>query len=338
MKKLLLIFLLLGLSWSANNAGAFVENYPSARGQSMGNAFCALADDSSAVFYNPAGLASQRNNINLQNSDILGINFLVLSAKFDYQDQNIGFALINGGIGGIKESKLDLAGDPYFTGKKFSWQGEAYYLSWAAPVIKPLSQPEADSSPYQGEQNIVSINSQVTSISVTELVTVNSLPVIENIGSYGFNLKILKESLYDAQAYGYGLDFGLLYKYDPNINLGFMLENIVRPVLYWNTDNNTKEALPAVVRMSSAIKSGDLIYNLQLNKKDNREAYFSGGAEYKLINLDDFKLGFAGGLEQSKLSLGISVYINSYSFNYAYTNTNDENIGQLSKLTVKYEF
>ncbi len=64
MKRPLIFFIILILLSGASAQAAFDDLRPSARARGMGNAFVGLADDATAVFYNPAGL-SQLSQIQL---------------------------------------------------------------------------------------------------------------------------------------------------------------------------------------------------------------------------------------------------------------------------------
>ena len=52
-----------GGAWGAEYGGAFLETTAGARGLGMGGAFTAVADDASATFWNPAGLARNRGSV-----------------------------------------------------------------------------------------------------------------------------------------------------------------------------------------------------------------------------------------------------------------------------------
>ena len=56
----LAIFSLIALSGSQSLAGPFIS-YPGARARAMGGAFTGIADDASAVWFNPAGLAQEKD-------------------------------------------------------------------------------------------------------------------------------------------------------------------------------------------------------------------------------------------------------------------------------------
>lgn len=342
MKKLIFILIIFNLLSAADNAGDFLNNDKVARAQGLGNAFSAIADDSSAVFYNPAGLAKQNiSEILFQNTDFWGVNYLVLSSKFKWHNEKIGFAILNGNIGGIKESKLDINGDPYFTGKTFSWTGRAVYLSWA----KDLNVPEIKITPNNLVTTINSASSENIPEVSAELKTaienetkIDAVDPVLNLGTIGFSLKIINEQLYDSQAYGYGLDLGYIYTFSAKLNLAFVIENILKPQLTWNTENQTKEFVPANIKLGSAYKFSDqLILVTELTKKDNRDAQLQGGAEYWLFKQADFAFAIRGGLEPKTGSLGLTVKLDSFNIDYAFTNSEySEDLGQTHKIAVGY--
>ena len=90
--------------WAAGYAGAFLETTVGARGLGMGGAFTAAADDASATFWNPAGLARNRGK---------GIVATMQPRSLDRQQTSLagafngrgglgfGFAWVHAGVGDI---------------------------------------------------------------------------------------------------------------------------------------------------------------------------------------------------------------------------------------------
>jgi len=66
------IFFLITLTVSQTFADPFM-NYPGARAKAMGGAFTGIADDASAAWYNPAGLAGQTHGLTLERSQVATI-------------------------------------------------------------------------------------------------------------------------------------------------------------------------------------------------------------------------------------------------------------------------
>ena len=91
MKKIILIIILL----SASLFGNFIGMNNGARSLAMGNAFVALSDETTAIFYNPAGLArinqfniaasSYAKNVSISNPGLfrglIAINFHCILAN-----------------------------------------------------------------------------------------------------------------------------------------------------------------------------------------------------------------------------------------------------------------
>ncbi len=65
MKKLILSFICLSLTSSGLWAGGWNNTLIGCRAIAIGGAFVGIADDTSAIFYNPAGLAFQQKNFSV---------------------------------------------------------------------------------------------------------------------------------------------------------------------------------------------------------------------------------------------------------------------------------
>ena len=92
-------------------AAGFLSTGPGARAAAMGGAFTGLADDSSAMFYNPAGLAGQRGALMLEHVPIneSGTGFAFNDGRLDFfgvdypsRYGTFGFGFYQFAIGGIE--------------------------------------------------------------------------------------------------------------------------------------------------------------------------------------------------------------------------------------------
>jgi hypothetical protein len=101
-------------------AAGFLSNGPGARAAAMGGAFTGLADDSSAMFYNPAGLAGQRGALMLEHVPIneSGAGLAFNDGRLDFFGVNypssigtFGFGFYQFAIGGI-EGRTNLSDAP----------------------------------------------------------------------------------------------------------------------------------------------------------------------------------------------------------------------------------
>ena len=113
----------LALLAAANAAASgFLSSGPGSRAAAMGGAFTALADDSSAIYYNPAGLADQRGALMLEHIPIneSGTGFAFNDGRLDFLGLDypsaygtFGFGYYQFAIGGIEgRSQLSDAATP----------------------------------------------------------------------------------------------------------------------------------------------------------------------------------------------------------------------------------
>lgn len=100
-------------SWAAATATAsgFLSSGPGARAAAMGGAFTAVADDATAIYYNPAGLAHQRGEVMLEHAPIAesGAGFTFNDGRLDFlglvypsRFGSFGFGFQQFAIGGIE--------------------------------------------------------------------------------------------------------------------------------------------------------------------------------------------------------------------------------------------
>ena len=98
-------------------AAGFLSSGPGARAAAMGGAFTAVADDASAIYYNPAGLAQQRGALMLEHAPIAetGAGFTFNDGRLDFlglvypsRVGTFGFGFQQFAIGGI-ETRATLA-------------------------------------------------------------------------------------------------------------------------------------------------------------------------------------------------------------------------------------
>ena len=116
-------------------ASGFLSTGPGARAAAMGGAFTGLADDSSAIFYNPAGLAGQRGALMLEHVPVneSGTGFAFNDGRLDFfglsypsRYGSFGFAFYEFAIGGI-EGRTNL----YDTATTLTASQTAYFLPYA---------------------------------------------------------------------------------------------------------------------------------------------------------------------------------------------------------------
>jgi len=129
------------VSYSANNAGAFIEKGIQARAAAMGMSQVSIAHNSDTVYWNPALMAfSSISEICLMETNAYETQFFSLQGLFRILNQPIGIALINAYMNGIEETALNTFSGRYdFTGNILSYHATALYLGSSYQLLDLLS-------------------------------------------------------------------------------------------------------------------------------------------------------------------------------------------------------
>ena len=287
---------------SAGQAGAYLKMGVGARAIGMGSAFTAVANDSTASFWNPAGLAKLKKNeasfMHANLSDDRDYNFFnyayVLNGKDGKSNGTVALSHINFGIDGIPETRIDGAGKP---------------------VVDALGNVKIFGYFEDKETNTyVSYGRQFA----------------DNLYG-GVNLKYLKHELFGKRADTMGLDFGLLYDYDDKTSVGLSIRDVGES-MDWNTGSGTKDDVPVTTTLGVAYRCNDkLLVAADINKVEDMDAKLFCGAEYKINENVDLRLGS----HDSDLTLGSSFKVDTWRFDYSYA---DETLGDAHRISASKTF
>lgn len=211
----------------AITAVPFLQIEPDSRGAAMGNTGVAIADNASAMFWNPAGLAFQKDNqVSITHSNWLA-NFNVSDLFYDYL---VGKYYVEG-VGTIG--------------------AHLTYLNLGEQVVTDETSPEP----------ISRFNSYELALGVSYGYEVN-----KNL-ALGTTLRVIYSSLASGTSVGQqkvnpgnsvAFDMAMLYKSNPfylggnaaRLSTGFNLSNIGPGMQY--TDNAQKDPLPTLLRFGVA--------------------------------------------------------------------------------------
>jgi hypothetical protein len=219
----------------------------------MGNAYAAVANDASAIYWNPAGLALTTHHELMASHEFkFGnlVDYSFFGAVFQVPERNgrIGFGLIRLGIDDIAftDSTLwvDHNGNGEIDGGEFEYdeQADADKIHWVSDaeygVFLSYAQPV---SQWQ----------------------------------VGGSLKFIRQSIDEFSSFGIGLDLGLLRQdVFRNLDVGLTLHDVTSTYLSWSTGR--KETIAPVARLGLAY---------QLHSPALRGAFLlSGDAE---VHFDD---------------------------------------------------
>lgn len=290
-------------SESAGQAGAYLKMGVGARAIGMGSAFTAVANDSTAAFWNPAGLAklkdSEASFMHANLTDDRDYNFLNYAHRLNKNGKDNGTVAISHirfGIDGIPETREHQDG----TG------------AWV---------PDTDAA---GNVKIYGYFEDKE----TETFVSYGRKVSDKFYA-GANLKYLDHKLFNAGAHSWGLDFGFMYDCNEKTTLGLSVRDIGES-MDWST--GAKDDVPVTTTFGVAHKYNDkLLISADLNKVKDMDLKLFAGIEYKIHDKVDLRIGS----HDKDLTLGASFKLDTWRFDYSYA---DETLGDAHRISASKTF
>lgn len=264
-------------------AGEFLKIGVGARALAMGGAFVAVADDASAAYWNPAGLAG------LSRSELLFMH----SEHFGSQANHDYFGFVQPLGGGSRASAIGVG-----------------LIRFAVDNIL-VTRDAYDDLNGNGEHDPGEpiLTDQFTSDSDTEYgLLLTYAREASDRWSLGGNVKLLRQGLLGNTSFGMGLDLGALYQLQPGVTVGARLADATTTQISWDTGHREKVmptlSLGVQVTRGFAPLRGTLTLagNLAMYS-DGRDkvsqlgngADFQGGAEYWYDQVVAARLGTDAG-------------------------------------------
>jgi len=243
MKKILILTCLLSVVFVANAfANGLSLNSIGPKALGMGGAFVGLADDGTAIYWNPAGLAGQSNSIMFAGTDIIPFGSYKLDAYgIDAESEMNHYVgpnlFVNYNLG-----KIGLGFGVYVpAGVGTEWDG-ADLVAFSGPPQVPLPDGTLANNPYAGKtfewmSKIAVINispaisyqlSDKLSIGVAANVYYGMLELkrgedkINILAAYGVaeDGMLDTQTAFDISGLGYGASIGLMYKMSDIVSFG----------------------------------------------------------------------------------------------------------------------
>lgn len=293
-------------------AGEFLAIGVGGRPLGMGGAYVAVANDVTAGYYNPAGLA--RINYpeislmhdarfgNLENYDYAGV-----AIPFD-NDMSFGLSIMRLAVDGIPDTRnalMDITGSgslddvnrlDYSKITEFSDQDWAFYLTFAK----------------KQSENFF----------------------------YGANIKIIRRNIAEYSAWGVGFDAGAIYCPMDKLSLGLNLQDITTTMVAWSTGRN--ELISPTVKVGGAYEvnflGGIIIPALDLDIRfENRQfasefhigpVSFDGhfGFEYNFKNIFAVRAGYN---DVKQFTIGAGVKLPKLNIDYSFARFSGSSVDNL---------
>ncbi|MFC1767202.1 PorV/PorQ family protein [Candidatus Margulisiibacteriota bacterium] len=293
-----------------------------ARTLGMGKAFVGLADDASAIFMNPAGIAqlTEPQGTSMTTKLIQIIDYLTIGGVYPTEYGNFGFGYVGASLGGSFVTGFDLVEDP---------DGRVYPVA-TAEVINYSNSVMVFSFGTEGRQLLDS-------------------DIMDNL-LIGANLKLFTQGLSGVvgggNATGMDMDVGMIYKANEWMNVGLNLRDILPmdmggEITY---QSGLKESIPAYMVLGTAVQvlgdkglydhDHELYYLLDMNYRIQGADYpqtFHTGVEY----WPNESLALRFGIDQdlagrgeltgeatvditSNMTAGVGFLYEGFRFDYAY--------------------
>jgi hypothetical protein len=183
-------------------AGEFLAQAVGARSLALGSAYVAIADDATAIYWNPAGLVRLgQTQLHLRHAErfsgLVDHDFVAL-ARPGRRLHALGIGLLRVGVGDIQFTELQ---DP---GRALSENNR--------PLVSS-TESSADYALY--------------------------LSAAHRLGtrlSLGTSLKLIYRQIAEFSAYGFGLDLGARYQLSPGLSIAANLRDLTSTPIFWDTD------------------------------------------------------------------------------------------------------
>ncbi len=293
-------------------AGEFLAIGVGGRPLGMGSAFTALANDVTAGYYNPAGLAHLNYpQISLMHDERFGnlINYNYAAVAIPYgKDMSFALSVIRLGIDGIPDTRnalVDENGNPindinnpsaridYSKVKEFSDQDWAFLLTYSKRYSEKFF--------------------------------------------YGANVKIIRRNIAEYDATGIGFDIGALYMPTEKLFLGANVQDITTTLVAWNTGRN--ELISPTLKVGGAyllnILGGNVSPAIDLDIRFENRKYASQfnigpvsfdphfGVEYSYKNVVAVRGGY-NDVKQFTVGAGIKLPKLNIDYSFARFNYSEE--------------
>jgi hypothetical protein len=308
-------------------AGEFMAVGVGGRQLGLGGASTALANDVTAGYWNPAGLAR--------------INYPEFALM---HDERFG-SLVNYDYGAVAI--------PYGANDSSTFNASTFALSVFRLGVDGIPDtrnawPDSNGNGLFDEQNARPDINQITFFNAVDWAMYLSYgKQSSSTIYYGASLKLIRRNIGSDHGTGFGFDVGALYVPYNNLSLGAAIQDVTTTLVAWSTGTN--ELISPTVKLGAAymaqIFSGTVTPTADADIRFEGRAYSAmmhlgpmsvdvhGGLEYDFKNTVAIRVGYN---EIGNLTLGAGVHLRKLDIDYSFAKFNgDDQLGNSHRISIR---
>ncbi|MCZ6701676.1 MAG: PorV/PorQ family protein [Ignavibacteria bacterium] len=325
-KKLILLFSIFFIPINSLNAqtefgkyaGEFMAIGIGGRALGMGGAFVAVANDVTAGYYNPAGLANLNYpQISLMHSEQFGnlVNYDYAAVAIPFgTDMTFGLSVMRLGIDGIPDTRNALVD---------RLNNDV--------VIFDINQPGARLDPSL----ITEFSNQDWAFYLTFAKR------ISDKFSWGANIKIIRRDIAEFGATGVGFDFGAYYTPVENLYLGLNAQDITTTLVAWDTGRN--ELISPTIKLGGAYRITEFLggyimpaldFDVRFENRQFASNFNLGPVSFDIhagveVNIENLVYIRGGYNDVKQFTVGAGVKLPKLNIDYSFARFNESEIDRL---------
>jgi len=329
-----------GDTYVAKYAGEFMSIGVGGRALGLGGAYVAIANDVTAGYWNPAGLAR--------------INYPEFSLMHDEQFgslENFDYAAVAFPYGANDTTAETVAGEDGTIRPVVNYNAAAFAISVMRLGIDGIPDTRALDTNGDGVFNDLDGRpdySQITFFNSADWAIYFSYAkqYSEHL-FYGANLKLIRRDIGEYHATGIGFDLGGIYQPTENFSLGANVQDITTTLIAWNTGTN--ELISPTLKVGGAYLFE--IFGGRLGPSFDTDIRFEGRKFSSIAYLGPMSFDPHGGIEfdykktvalrvgydnVKNLTLGAGVHLRKLDIDYSFAKFNGEDqLGNSHRISLR---
>ena len=300
-------------------AGEFLKLGVGARALGMGGAFVGLADDASAAYWNPAGLAFLKTN------QFMPAHSEEFGSVLNYDYGALVHPLANNQDVAISIVRLALDNIPL------------------TDSLKTVTGSNGQLQPIYDEGRLIYTSDIETALMLSYAKATSSKL---NLGG---TVKLIRQSVADHSSFGMGADVGLIYSPRPDVSFGLAVDDITGTFLSWDTGRH--ETISPSARVGTQITrqlgaqhlltlAGDLYLTFDGRRTASQFSTGSIGGEYH-VGAEYWyhrTLALRAGFNHGNFTAGAGGRRGRFALDYAYISNSSSSLDNTQRVSGSVDF